>query len=52
MLAEVGEPDLEKELVLKILDQVKQIGRMGRTVDKQELKFIVNHVKKERGLQF
>jgi 2-isopropylmalate synthase len=52
MLAEAGEPDLEKELVLKILDQVKQIGRMGRTVDKQELKFIVNHVKKERGLQF
>ncbi|NOQ97750.1 MAG: 2-isopropylmalate synthase [Calditrichae bacterium] len=49
MLAETGEPDLEKELVLKILDQVKQIGRMGRTVDKQELKFIVNHVKKERG---
>ena len=49
MLAETGEPDLEKELVLKILDQVKQIGRMGRTVDKQELKFIMNHVKKERG---
>ncbi len=49
MLAEIGEPDMEKELVLKILDQVKQIGRMGRTVDKQELKFILNHVKKERG---
>ena len=41
----IGEADLPRELQFKILEQVKNVGHTGRTVDLEELKMIAHWVK-------
>ena len=45
-LENIGEADLDQELVKEVLVKVKEVGQSGRTVSLEELAMIVNWIKK------
>ena len=47
-LDSIGASDLDDNLVNEILKKVKEIGQMGRVVDLEELRHILNYLTKER----
>ncbi|MCB9059561.1 MAG: 2-isopropylmalate synthase [Calditrichae bacterium] len=47
-LDKIGVNGLSETAIANILDKVKEIGQMGRVVDLDELKHIVNYLTKER----
>jgi len=47
-LDSIGAQNLDDELTQQVLEKVKETGQMGRVVDLEELKHILNHLKKER----
>ncbi|MBN2093499.1 2-isopropylmalate synthase [candidate division KSB1 bacterium] len=44
-LEQIGESNLEKDFILRVLEQVKDVGQRGRTVDLLELKYIVRYLR-------
>jgi len=42
-LNKIGKKDVDKELLIKILDRVKTIGQKGRTIDSDELEHIYEY---------
>jgi 2-isopropylmalate synthase len=44
-LEQIGEISTDKDLTQRVLKKVKEVGQTGRTVDYQELKYIVRYLK-------
>ena len=47
-LEQIGEGDIDKNLALRILNKVKEVGQHGRTVDLVELKYIVRYLREHK----
>jgi len=47
-LEQIGEGDIDKDLALRILNKVKEVGQHGRTVDLVELKYIVRYLREHK----
>jgi len=44
-LERIGENDIDRDLALRVLNKVKEVGQRGRTVDLLELKYIVRYLR-------
>ena len=49
-LEQIGEIATDKDLTQRVLKKVKEVGQTGRTVDYQELKYIVRYLKEHSSL--
>ena len=49
-LEQIGEITTDKDLTQRVLKKVKEVGQTGRTVDYQELKYIVRYLKEHSNL--
>lgn len=47
-LEQIGEADVDEDLALKVLKKVKEVGQSGRTVDLEELRYIVRYLKEHQ----
>jgi 2-isopropylmalate synthase len=50
-LEEIGVNDVDESMMLQILEKVKTVGKRGKTIDLNELQYIINWCKEKRTLK-